>query len=94
MALGPGSEGEVDLMAARVGHENGLRVGAPRRLFSGRFMTGNDIGQTFAVAGAGSRFILMRMPPNRESQLGFARELMVVQNWFAELRAGAAAKKP
>jgi len=94
MALGAGPEGEVDLMAARVGHEHGLRVGAPRRLFSGRFMTGNDIGQTFAVAGDGSRFILMRMPPNRGSQLGFARELMVVQNWFAELRDGTAAKKP
>ena len=80
--------GELDVMAARVELTPTLRVGEPRRLFSGPFMRSNDMGRAFAISRDGRRFLMMRTPPGVTTlaSTGAARQLLVVQNWFAELR--------
>ncbi len=86
-AASAGGSGELDMMAARVELAPTLRVSEPRKLFSGPFMGGSDPGRGFVLAPDGRRFLIVRNPrgfargSNRE-----ATELLVVQNWFAELR--------
>ncbi|MGH9389723.1 MAG: TolB family protein, partial [Vicinamibacteria bacterium] len=77
----PSTQGsrERDLMAVRVELTPTLRVSAPRRLFSGAFVNGNDTGRAFAITPDGRRFLLLRSHPD------YATQLLVVQNWFAEL---------
>jgi len=78
----PSTQGsrERDMMAVRVELTPTLGVSAPRRLFSGAFVNGNDMGRAFAITPDGRSFLLLRS--HRDS----ATELLVVQNWFAELR--------
>jgi hypothetical protein len=78
-----------DMMAAHVEFTPTLRVSAPRRLFSGSFVNGTDMGRAFAVAAGGRRFLMARLPPGWPALGyggGYANQLLVVQNWFAELR--------
>jgi Tol biopolymer transport system component len=81
--------GELDLMAARIELTPTLRVSAPRKLFSGPYLRGSDMGRAFGITPDGGRFLLVRNPrgvfasgPYGDS----ATQLLVVQNWFTELR--------
>jgi serine/threonine-protein kinase len=80
--------GERDMMAVRVELTPTLRVSAPRRLFSGPFMNGGDMGQAFGITPDGRRFLLVRSHPDSATQL------LVVQNWFAELRRAQGESAP
>jgi len=66
-----------------------LELGAPRKLFSGAFWTDTGTGPVFDVTNDGKRFALLlrHEDPKRSA------ELIVVQNWFAEVsklaRAGS-----
>jgi len=75
------AEASTRLVALPIDAGDDLDVGAVRTLFTGRFYDGGDIGQSFAVTPAGS-FILIE---NREDE-GRTSELVVVQNWFEEVR--------
>jgi serine/threonine-protein kinase len=88
--------GELDMMAARVELTPSLRVSEPRRLFSGPFMRGTDMGRAFGITRDGRRFLMVRTPPGVpvSSGTGSARQLLVVQGWFAELRRGQEGKGP
>ena len=88
---------ELDMMAARVELTPTLRVSEPRRLFSGPFAMGvPDIGRAFAVTPDGRHFLMVRSQPGVpvSGGNGSARELLVVQNWFAELRRSQEGTKP
>jgi hypothetical protein len=76
------------MMAVRVELTPTLRVSAPRRLFSGPFMNGGDMGQAFGITPDGRRFLLVRSHPDSATQL------LVVQNWFAELRRAQGESAP
>jgi len=58
-----------------------LELGAPRKLFPGAFWTDTGTGPVFEVANDGERFVLLlrHEDPKRSA------ELIVVQNWFAEV---------
>jgi serine/threonine-protein kinase len=88
---------ERDMMAARVELTPTLRVSEPRRLFSGAAVRGGDMGRTFGVTPDGRRFLLVRNPPGvlALSLYGsYTAQLVVVQNWFAELRRGQGESAP
>ncbi len=80
---------DLDVMAARVEPTPTLRVSEPRRLFSGPFLGEDDTGHTFSLAPDGRRFLMVRTPRGAFA-LGtygaYATQLLVVQNWFTELR--------
>ena len=88
--------GELEVMAARVELAPTLRVSEPRRLFSGPFMRSNDMGRAFAISRDGRRFLMVRTPPGVPTLGGTssARQLLVVQNWFAELRRSRSESAP
>ena len=90
--------GERDMMAVGIELTPTLRVSAPRRLFSAAFETGvTDMGRTFGIAPDGRRFLLVRNPQGAfpiSSFGGSATQLVVVQNWFAELRRSRAETAP
>ena len=54
----------------------------PRAWFDREFVGGIDLGRTWEVSRAGRRFLLMR----GSRVLAQSREIVVVQNWFEELR--------
>lgn len=83
--------GLVDMLAARVAFTPRLTASAPRRLFSGSYTTNADTGRSFALTRDGRRFLMVKTPPGRPPSLGtgFASRLIVVQNWFAELKAAS-----
>ena len=84
------------MMAARVELTPSLRVSEPRRLFSGPFISGKDMGPPFAITRDGRRFLMVRTPPGVpvSAGSGSARQLLVVQSWFAELRRSQEGKQP
>jgi hypothetical protein len=62
--------------------EPSLRVQEPRLLFQGSFQRGSDSGLAYTVSRDGRRFLMVRQPENSSR----SSELVVVQNWFAELK--------
>jgi len=81
---------EQEMMAVRLGFSSsGVQVGQPRKLFSGRFITLSDSGPSAALTPDGRRFLVMPAQPLRSGNGGRANQLMVVQNWFTELRRQA-----
>jgi hypothetical protein len=71
-----------------------LRVSAPRRLFSGAFVNaGDDMGRAFGIAPDGRRFLFAR---SAQGVFGsrVATQLIVVQNWFDELRGSPSETAP
>jgi len=82
---------QVDVMAARVAFTPRLTASAPRRLFSGSFVVSADTGRSFLLTRDGKRFLMVKTPPGQPPSqgTGFATRLIVVQNWFAELKAAA-----
>ena len=76
--LGP--EGGA-VLAVTVRTDPKLELGAPRELFSGAFWTDSGTGPVFEVTNDGKRFaLLLRHEDPKRSP-----ELIVVQNWFAEV---------
>ncbi len=73
---------ESRMMVVNVRPGPQMSFDAPRVLFDRQFVTGIDLGHTWAVAGDGQRFLLMR----GGGVLGESQEIVVVQNWFDELR--------
>jgi serine/threonine-protein kinase len=77
-----GGPATVSVMAVRVhaGRE-GFSVGAPRKLFEGPFVVGS--GHSYDVTPDGQRFLMVEvLEPLPEP----ATELILVTNWFEELR--------
>ena len=71
------------LMAVSVAKGNGLSFSEPRVLFEGPYLTSLDAGLTYAVSPDARRFLMTRQAnvyPLR------ATELVVVQNWFEDVR--------
>ncbi len=71
------------LLAVAVRRDRGLIFGEPRVLFEGPYLVSWDFGPTYAVSPDGRRFLMTRNPnlyPLRAS------ELVVVQNWFEDVR--------
>jgi hypothetical protein len=64
--------------------ESGLRAGAPHVVFDSPTFTGLDQGTSFDVAPDGR--ILVRMLPEDPNR---SREIVVVQNWFEEVKRPA-----
>jgi hypothetical protein len=54
----------------------------PKVLFEKRFVPGDGLGHTWAVSRDGQRCLLLR----GDSVAARVRELIVVQNWFEEVR--------
>jgi hypothetical protein len=54
------------------------------------------MGRRFAISQDGRRFLKVRTPPGVPTLggTGSARELLVVQNWFAELRRSRSEASP
>jgi len=54
------------------------------------------MGPPFAITRDGRRFLMVRIPPGVpvSGGTGSARQLLVVQSWFAELRRGQERKEP
>ena len=67
-------------------------IGETRRLFSGGFVASNDMGRGYALAPDGRSFLLAQLEGSTPttSYSASAKELVVVQNWFAELNELAA----
>jgi serine/threonine-protein kinase len=73
-----------DLMSVPVADGATLEAGRARRLFDGRRYAGGGRqggGRTYDVAPDGRRFLMLKQPPSSG-----ATELVVVLNWFDELR--------
>ncbi len=88
MVPSAGGGGGHDVMAVRVELAPTLRVSEPRRLFSGFFAGGGDLGRRMALTPDGRRFLIVRSNPGAPGggYQSFATRLIVVQNWFSELR--------
>jgi serine/threonine-protein kinase len=71
--------GADELTAASVGTVPTFSVGARRRLFATTAYVGNPDFRTYHVSPDGRRFLFMK-------RLSGARELVVVLNWFQELK--------
>ena len=74
-----GSASGAQMFATEVHEEPEFNFSEPRLLFEGRFFCCVDVGRPYAVAPDG-RFLM-----TRGVRPGVARELVVVQNWFAEI---------
>jgi Tol biopolymer transport system component len=87
---------ELDVMAVRVELAPTLRVGEPRRLFSGPLLGSHDMGHASAISRDGRRFLMVRTPEGASTSGGSssARQLLVVQNWFADLRRSPSESAP
>ena len=76
------------LIAVSVRKDRGLTFGEPRVLLEGPYLTSLDNGLSYAVSPDARRFLMTRQPnvyPLR------ATELVVVQNWFEDVRRLTAA---
>ena len=83
--LGPGASGGVTVMSASVESGSTFRAGNPARLFEGRYLMVPDGGLTYDVSPDGQRF-LMSKPVGSPAQTVAPTSLIVVQNWFEELK--------
>jgi len=74
----------MTMMAVSVSaRADGLHIGPPRALFSGRFLPAGQL-QNYDVTANGQRFLMVQtLDPAPEPQT----ELVLVQNWFEELKA-------
>jgi serine/threonine-protein kinase len=70
------------LIAVPVESGEALKVGKPVTLLTGIPLWATDTHQTFHVAPAGDRFLMMRAADQR----GAAPEVRTIFNWFSELR--------
>ena len=73
---------DVAIMAVTVTGASTLTIGQTRQLFSGRYAMNNP-DRGFDVSPDGERFIMLQARPRAPDVI---RELIVVQNWQAELK--------
>ncbi len=73
---------EGRMMAVKIDADTEIKIGNPRLLFEGAFSRSHDIGLTYDVSPDGRRFLMMQ----GSKDLGSTRELIVIQNWFEELK--------
>jgi Tol biopolymer transport system component len=87
-AAGRGADESI-VMAARISTTPAFQVSEPRQLFTGRFFRGRDMGRAMILAPDDRRFLMIRTPPGTavSGGTGYATQLLVVQNWFEELKA-------
>jgi Tol biopolymer transport system component len=78
----------LDVMAVRVETTPTLQAGQPRHLFSARYLRNRALGRSMILAPDGRRLLMVRTPPDPSlsNNTGYASQLIVVQNWFEELR--------
>jgi serine/threonine-protein kinase len=70
------------VMAVAIRTEPRLELGAPLKLFDGSFRTETGTGPSFEPSADGRKFALIKRLENPNRSV----ELIVVQNWFSELR--------
>jgi hypothetical protein len=71
------------MMAARVGAGPSLRFDSPRVLFEGEFEQGGHVTPDYDLTPDGSRLLMIE--PSHDAEPAPSR-LVVIDNWFAELR--------
>ena len=76
------------MMAVAVGLQPALTAGAPRMLFEGRYGASAAI-RSYDVTSDGRRFLMVQQ---KERPAVKASEMILVQNWLAELKARVPAK--
>ena len=74
----------VALLRVPVGSENTFAPGAPEVLFEGRWNVASE-GRQYDVSNDGQRFLMIRIGAAGDDA-STPNELVVVQNWFEELR--------
>jgi hypothetical protein len=73
-------------MSASVEGGSAFRAGTPTRLFEGRyFTTAPQAGRTYDVSPDGRRFLMLK-PVRSPEQTAAPLSIIVVQNWFEELK--------
>ena len=80
--LAPGPDGQVTMMAAPVTTTPGFSSGTPRKLFQGHFLASAS-SRAYDVAADGRRFVMVQ--PREQAPMPVA-QIVVVQNWFEELK--------
>ena len=70
-------------MAVPIGTGPELRLGVPRQLFEGDFVF-NYPARTYDVSADGQRFVMLRQKARPPLPV---RHIVVIQNWFEELKA-------
>jgi serine/threonine-protein kinase len=75
--------GGVALMSVSVNTEPALQVGAEVKLFDGRFLTNGPGHRVFDVMPDGKRFVMIKVDDGGDTT---ASSMIVVQNWFEEIR--------
>jgi Tol biopolymer transport system component len=81
----------LTLMAVPVALAPTFRAGPARPVVSGRFLTSNDMGRSYTVTPDGASFLFIEREGSASAS-GYsdsANELVVVENWFTELRRQA-----
>ena len=74
------------VMSAAVEGGSTFRAGNPTRLFEGRyFMSATSAGRTYDVSPDGQRFLMIKVGDGADETAAPA-SLIVVQNWFEELK--------
>ena len=76
----------TQMMAVDIETDPTFRPGTPTPLFDGGFVTG-DIGRlpVYDVTADGQRFLMVQITASTDSE-AVPASLIVVQNWFEELR--------
>jgi len=73
------------VMSASVEGGSTFRAGRPTRLFEGRYLTFATVaGRTYDVSPDGQRFLMLK--PGDTDSTAAPTSLVVVQNWFEELK--------
>ena len=63
-----------------------FRAGAPAKLVEGRYLVGSaNVGRTYDVSPDGRRFLMIKEAASTNATSA-PREIVVVQNWFEELK--------
>lgn len=76
------TDGGVAIMAVSIQTEPALRVGEPRVLFQGDYLSGWPFGRNYDLSPDGRRFLMIEEgePPSAST------EFIVVLDWFEELK--------
>jgi hypothetical protein len=78
--------GPIAIMAVTVEDAATFRAGTPQRLFSGDYNVPSpgNMGRNYDVSADGQRFLLTKT--ERRPNVSPGGELIVVQNWLAQLK--------
>ena len=79
----PSADGRIKMMAVAVSSTTEFRADAPRPLFEGRYLSSLP-GRMYDVAPDGKRFLMVQ---DAERAPMKPTQMILVQNWFEELKA-------